>query len=96
MAGLTDHRMMPDDMERPRFQIGALLPGWLADPDGGQSLIHSDRLVDPDAAQPLEHFGPTDGQTTHYALAGLAYSPVNAAEVIGRLCSAGTAYPNSR
>ena len=81
MAGLTDHRMMLDDRERPHFQTGALPP---------------DQLVGPDAAQPPRHFGPPDGQTIHYVLAGWAYSPLNAAEVIGRLGSAGAAYPNSR
>lgn len=81
MAGLTDHKMMPDDMERPHFQTGAPPPGWLAEPDENQ---------------PPDHSGPPGGQTTHYALAWLAYSPLNAAEVIGRLCSVGAAYPNSR
>lgn len=89
-AGLTGQRMMPDDTEQVRFQAGTLLPDRRAGPDVDQLLSHSGRLA------ALEHSDPPGGQATHYELAGLTHLSLAAAEVIGRLCSVGAAYPNFR
>jgi hypothetical protein len=81
MTDLIDQAMMPGDTGQARSQSGAHPPALLADRSAVMALSHSD---------------PPGEQEPHYALAELTYSPLDDAEVIGRLRSAGTVYPSCR
>ncbi|HEU5198843.1 MAG TPA: hypothetical protein VFU32_04360 [Ktedonobacterales bacterium] len=88
---------MPGDTEQALVQFGARPPGLSVVPDDTRLLSYSGLTAGPhEGHQPPDHADPPGGQDPHYDVAGLAYSSVDAAEVIGRLRSVGIAYPNSR